>query len=662
MQLEEFSVALAPAKFSDDIPFSFIYDGKPSSDLLPNWQQSRVRTVPSPGKQRETVTFTDPATGLEVTCETTTFNDFSAVDWVVYLRNKGSTDTPIIESIRAMDLHIIAPSPAPVEGEITFHHSHGSTCTATDFLPIDDLLAPNSEFDLAPVDGRSSDTTLPFLNLEWPGGGVVGAVGWSGQWAMSVRRDAGSGVTLQAGQQTTHLRLHPGETIRTPRILLSAWRASDPIQGNNRFRRLLLAHYLPKVNGEVVVPPVTQNTWFTYTGNGVNEENQLEMIRTAAAVGVECYWLDAGWFEGGWPNGAGSWVPRTDAFPHGLKALADAAHAKGMKFVLWFEPERVCPGTRIATEHPDWVMHVLPGDETPSGQDWPGDEKPSGQDLNENRLFSLGNPEARRWMTDMLSKCIEDWGVGIYRQDFNIFGAKYFWKAADAPDRQGMAENQHIQGLYAMWDDLLKRHPGLVIDNCASGGRRIDLELLSRSIPLWRSDTQCVGRPMPIQDQVQTAGLSLYVPLHSASVWTFDPYEWRSVATTGANLCMDHRSPNFDKAGAKRAISEVKELRQLWLGDYYPLAGINADEAQWCGWQFDRPDLGRGFAMYFRRPKSRCITLESGLRGLDQEAVYEVTFADRKTMKTMTGREFATMPVTVRKAPGSVLITYKKRS
>jgi hypothetical protein len=66
-----------------------------------------------------------------------------------------------------------------------------------------------------------------------------------------------------------------------------------------------------------------------------------------------------------------------------------------------------------------------------------------------------------------------------------------YWRANDAPDRQGMAEIRHVEGLYEFWNDLLRRHPGLVIDNCASGGRRIDLETISRSIPLWRSDWQC---------------------------------------------------------------------------------------------------------------------------------------------------------------------------
>ncbi|MHB0999899.1 MAG: alpha-galactosidase [Armatimonadota bacterium] len=645
--LDESAVLLKSAQFSEGIPFSFTYNGKQSSELLPKWDKKTKKTDLKDGRTRAAVTYTDPETGLQVECESTVFNNYPASDWVVYFRNTGTLDTPLIENIRAMDMQV-TPQPG---SDIIFHHSHGSTATGTDFLPIDEVLAPDAEIKLAPVNGRSSDTTLPFFNLEWSGGGVVGAIGWSGQWSMSAKRDKAGTVDLQAGQQTTHLKLHPGEVIRTPRMLLLAWRGADHITGHNRFRQLILDYYTPKVNGEIPMPPVTENSWFYVTANGSNEANQLDLINAASKIGVEYYWLDAGWFEdGGWSQGAGSWSPNKEAFPRGLKPLSDAAHKQGMKFVLWFEPERVCPGTQIDREHPEWVMRVHPDDVMKTIQN-----------LDDNKLFNLGNPDARKWLTDMLSKRISEWDVDIYRQDFNIFGSTYFWQAADAPDRQGMAENMYIQGLYTMWDDLIKQHPGLVIDNCASGGRRIDLELISRSIALWRSDSQCAGKPMPVQDQVQTAGLSLYVPLHSASVWSFDPYEWRSVATSGTNLCMDYRTPDFDKAGAKRAIKEVKELRKFWTGDYYPLVGINTDEAQWCAWQFDRPDLGEGFAMYFRRPKCRYMALESGLQGLDPDATYDVTFVDTKTKKTMSGKELAVMPVTVRTVPGSALIRYKKR-
>ncbi|MEW6357468.1 MAG: glycoside hydrolase family 36 protein [Planctomycetota bacterium] len=613
-------------------PFSFAYDGKPSATLLSAWKRTHTKQPAAEGKEKHSVVYTDPATGLEVACEMTFFVDFPAVEWVLNLRNRGAADSPLLENIHVMDLRLAAS----LKAEVMLHHAHGSTCTATDFLPIAQPVKPKSEIRLAPNGGRSSNGQLPFFNLEWDGGGLVGAIGWSGQWAMIVHRD--NDVRLLAGQQTTRLRLHPGECIRTPRILLVMWRGSDRMRGHNLFRQVMLAHYAPRIDGELVLPPVTENTWFAFnTGNAVTEENQMEAMRPMAKVGVEAFWLDAGWFEGGWPSGVGSWTPKPEAFPRGLKPLGDAAREKGMGFVLWFEPERVNPQSRIAREHPQWVLRAGEGD----------------------GLFNLGDPDARKWLTDYLSTCISEWGITIYRQDFNIDPLR-FWQAADAPERQGMTEIRYVEGLYGMWDDLLRRHPKLAIDNCASGGRRVDLETCHRSFPLWRSDTQCCQRPMPVQDQVQTAGLSLYVPLHAAGVWDFDPYVFRSVATTGVNLCMDLRGKEASLEKARRAIEETKSLRPFWIGDCYPLFEINLDESHWCGWQFHRPDLAQGFAMVFRRSQSPYSKARICLRGLVAEEKYIVTFVDRDKKTTLTGADLQTLSLELESPATSVLILYEK--
>jgi alpha-galactosidase len=224
-----------------------------------------------------------------------------------------------------------------------------------------------------------------------------------------------------------------------------------------------------------------------------------------------------------------------------------------------------------------------------------------------------------------------------------------------------MAEIRYVEGLYRMWDDLRERHPGLLIDNCASGGRRIDLETISRSYPLWRSDSQCCGQAMPVQDQVQTAGLSLYVPLHAGGCWSIDPYCFRSIATTGTNLCPD--LAKFSVADARGAFAEMKALRPFYQGDFYPLLEITGSEHGWCAWQFDRPDLGRGFAVAFRRARSPYVTAEIALHGLDAQARYEVILAetfDPQPARTMSGSALARLRVTLDVAPSSVVIRYRK--
>ena len=129
--------------------------------------------------------------------------------------------------------------------------------------------------------------------------------------------------------------------------------------------------------------------------------------------------------------------------------------------------------------------------------------------------MNLGNPAARKGITEIVSSLVREGGLAWYRQDFNT-DPENFWRAADAPDRVGMTEIRYIEGLYAFWDELRQRHPGLLIDNCASGGRRLDLETISRSAALWRSDFQCRPEFNPAGMQGQTYGISSWIPLSAA--------------------------------------------------------------------------------------------------------------------------------------------------
>lgn len=626
--------------FSTALPFSFKYGGRSSFNLLTKWKCITTKHPTEKDRHCYTVTYIDEETKLELIYEITIFDDFPAVEWVLRFQNKGKQDTPILEDIQALNLQITKP-----EGkEFILHHSLGCNQTVTDFLPVDQMLLPGKKTKLRSDGGRSADGYLPFFNLEWENKGLVMVMGWSGQWVASFQCDDKQGLRIQAGMETTHLKIHPDETIRTPRILLVFWEGNEQIRGHNLLRRLLLTHYSPHFNDKVVMSPVALNTWFTFScGNDATEENQLEVISHLPPLGVEAFWLDAGWFEGGWPYGVGNWSPKQASFPTGLKSLGDAAHSLEMKFIVWFEPERVAAQSQIAREHPEWVLRVSEPDELQP--EWMH---------KDDGVFNLGIPEAREWLTNLLSQYITDWGIDIYRQDCNIRPLK-FWHNNDSPDRQGITEIHHIEGLYAMWDELLARHPGLIIDNCSSGCRRIDLETISRSIILWQSDYFF----KPIGDQVQNAGLNLWVPIHCGGCQNFDPYSFRSIMSTGVSICSDSRRKDFPMEAAQKAIAELKSLRPFFLGDYYPLLEINADETCWYGSQFDRPDLNEGIVLLFQRAKSPYPTAEVKLHNLNPEADYELIFEDTGEKKIDTGKNLSCLSIEIASVPGSILLRYR---
>ena len=621
----------------DDLPFSFVYGGKNSHDLLKTWPRTTTEASASgPSRKLTKITWKDPQSGLEVLCELTEFDDFPAADWVVRLTNDGIADSPIIEKVLALDLVTPASTPSLV-------YSNGSTASANDFLPSEKAVTTDS-LNLSAAKGRSSSGIFPFFNLHDKAlaTGLMLGIGWSGQWESSFQTitdpHGDKQIHITSGQQALRLTLKPGESIRTPRILLIRYAGSDAIHGHNLLRRTLLAHYVPRIDGKIAMPPISANTWFTFnSGSGVNEANQLASIARMASLGVEDYWLDAGWYgNGDWSNSVGSWNTRKDAFPHGLKVLSDATHQAGMKMILWFEPERVQKNTSIALEHPEFVHGGAAGG-----------------------LFKLDDPAARKWMTKLLSDHIREDGVDVLRIDYNLDPLSY-WRNADTPDQQGLTENRYMEGLYTMWDDLRALYPHLIIDDCASGGRRIDLETLSRSIPLWRSDSPCNPVAKPTWDQGQTGGISLWIPLSTEGLWDFDPYTARSVATMGTVICPDLLDKKYATKDIERTIAEIKDLREFWLGDYYPLTAINTDDSHWMGWQFNRSDLGQGFAMVFRRPKVSGTSFVAQLHGLQPDAIYEVRLVDEGKTMTLTGKNLESYQINLPQAPSCVLLKYRK--
>ena len=613
---------------ADGCPFSFTLEGR-HAELF------RVESSPTTGSVGEGVIKYTCREGIDVQLSFRTFRGFPAVEWVLALSNKQGADSPLIENLNALQVEFQGKRPV-------LHWALGSSASRSDFAPRHQIIEPGSKFELAPKGGRSSDTTaFPFFNLDLGGHGVVVGIGWSGMWKAMVSRH-GESVTIGAGMHTIRLRLRPGETIRTPKILLLFWHGGDWIRGNNLLRSFILAHHTPQRDEEPILGPLACNggSKMFDEANLATEENQLDLARSYKAAGIdtEYWWIDAGWFDGRWPNGVGNWSIRKDGFPRGLGPLSDALSELGMGLILWFEPERVYQGTRLDREHPDWII-ALPD--------------------SPNRLLDLGNPEARKWLTDYVSEMIEREGIAIYRQDFNMDPMPY-WRSRDEPDRIGITEIRHVEGLYAFWDELLERHPDLIIDNCASGGRRIDLETISRSIPLWRTDYQYYE---PNGYQCHTYGLSLFLPISGTASGQPDIYSFRSSMNAAIVLGWNPKDPDFPAETARRLVSEYKRLRPLFHGDFYPLTPYSTKDDVWMAYQFHREDLGEGMVLAFRRPESEVGEMVLRLRGLDPEKAYEVVYEDLGAGQTAEGSDLlAGLKVRIDTQPGSSLVTYRQKS
>ncbi len=636
-----------------ELPFSFIYGGKPSGELLGRCQRAVKEEQLDPTRRRRALTLFDPDTGLEVRAVATLYLDTPAVEWTLHFANKGAKPTPILEQVKAVDL---AVKPG-LGSAATLHRLVGSPCQVDDWMPLEDPVSPGREIVFAPAGGRSSSGASPFFNLQWDGGGAIAAIGWSGQWAAKVERAKDGALRLSAGMQTMHLSLAPGESVRSPRILQLFWSGSDPFAGYNRFRRLMLAHVAPRIGGRPVTPPIAHLTTSFYELNNSTEASVLSHLESLKGLGFEVFWLDAYWTRDGFPAGMGHYgfpirrAEPPDRFPRGLRPIGDAAGAAGMGFLMWFEPERVAPGTHLAKEHPEWVI-------SPAGDG-------SGH-------INLGIPAAREYLTNYLIEVIKQYRLAWLRIDYNI-DPLTFWQFLDKrdPNRVGMAEIRYIEGLYRMWDDILAAHPHLAIDNCASGGRRIDLETCSRSIPLWRTDAT-IG-PLnehnfdqaALQNQVMTAGLSRYVPLSVSGQMGAGPYHFRSGFNAGIAFCEDCRPADYPRELLKKGIAEGKRLRKYYFGDFYTLADLSTSPKDWCVLQYHRGEEQDGMVIAFRRDRSPYSGFTAELRAIDPAAEYEVVRSpgyEPSPPVRMKGTQLQRLRIDIDERPGSVVVEYRRVS
>jgi alpha-galactosidase len=639
--------------WSGNFPFAFKYDGKDSTQFLSTWQRTE-ETLPSDGGEVHRYTFSDPVTKLKVVADIRTFADYDAVDWVLNFTNDGATNTPIIENIEPLSWKFTSPS-----DNCVVHHVRGSDAKASDFEPLTEALSTAGTVTIGSKNGRSSDTnTLPFFNLQMGDKGLIGAVAWTGNWNATFNYDKTTkALTTTAGMQKTHFVLHPNESVRTPRIVLLNWHG-DLNDSQNLWRRIVLTYYSPRdQKGKTVVPPLSLGTWGTEL---ISTKFDVIKKNHDGHVPLDVYWVDAGWYgdeapkpgttvdsNSPWYRQRGNWRPNQVSYPDGLKPLGEAVHAANLHFLLWIEPEEADPDTDLRKEHPEWFF-------LPPTCDNPG-----------TALVNLGKPEARQGITDMVSKIITGAGMDWYRQDFNV-KPQPSWDGADTPDRIGISEIKYITGLYQFLDDLRAQHPGLQIDNCSSGGRRLDLEMMTRSVSLWRTDYEC--NPFdPVGGQMLTQGLVSWVPLNSGCFGGVAP----GTPTDGASLLYATRSnysSGYDSDGgapvdkAKAFDDEYLEVRPYFTGDFYPLKDYTAAVDSWAMWQFDRPEEKSGLALLFRRQNSTVGSMRLGLKAVDPKAQYQVeirTGLDKCPPKQMSGQDLANLEVAIPDKPGSALVFYK---
>ena len=560
------------------------------------------------------------------------YPEYAAYDWVIYFTNNDAErETPIISDIRSVVIF---------NGEDPY--VYGYSGDPTGFLPVNFAVSEYKRV-IAPEDGRSTNYAFPYWNMEYGNGGALIAVGWAGQWEASFKKD-GSGedtvTTFVNGQQTFHAYLNPGETARTPITAIVQYNGRDTDRAVNLWRRYMIDCNMPTVSTEEStekVSPMILGTTHEYFNEmtGTNEKEQLEALQHFIDSGadMDIWWMDAGWYYSA--NGTsgigsswwdtGSWLMDTKRFPTSLKSITELAKENGMETMLWFEPERVGNKNGLKTDgstlHPDWVFS--------SG------------------LVDFSHEECVDWLIERIISILETADVAIYREDFNM-GPLATWNSVNAtdPDRAGLTENQHIQGHFRLWSAIAEHFPGMILDSCASGGRRNDLESMRYAVPLHRTDQGYGDSPL---QQCYTFTMSAWIPYYGSkadsdvpdgSVYRTqysDKYALRRALVPSMEYNYSPYDP-IDWYKVQDAGAEQRGVSRYYYADFYQLTDYSLDEKDWMAWEYYIPEEGHGYANVWRRCEAQ-PTQRIYLKGLDADALYDVWFEDRNSHAQYTGAD-----------------------
>ena len=643
-------------RHSTSVPFSFMCGTTPSRDWLHLKNASIESSKWQDGKRLHFLCWHDIETSICCTMELTEFSDFPAMEWIIRLRNDGHTETAPISNFKALDIFWNSAK----KGEIPeLRRALGSDGRHDDFSYIKDELrqsmwdrsrtvrmdyANNTAFrksrNGSPAflenDSRTSATWLPFFNLRTGDDGIVCALGWSGQWFAEFAHDGTGKTDITAGMEHLELKLLPGEEIRSPRVMLLYWQGT-PLHSHNVFRQFVLKYHSPQINGQPVEMPICNGSW-----GGTPTQGHLDAIKAIAKhdLPYDYYWIDAGWygtssepcpdvFHGDWAT-TGNWCVNRNYHPNGLKPISDAAHQVGMKFLLWIEPMRAKYGTPVTLEHPEWFLRSTK-------------EEPK---HNDDVLLNLGHSEAWQWVVETVSSLILENSIDCYRQDFNI-DPYPCWENSDEDGRKGVIEMRFVEGLYAFWDELRRRHPNLLIDNCASGGRLLDLETIGRSVTLWRTDYNSFPSLNPEGSQLHGMGLNLWLPLTATSPFAKpgDTYQVRSAYSSGLVISIDEfgfadrNRPDFPWEWFHKRIYEAKRLRPYFYGDFYPLTPSIINPEVWMVYQVHLSNKQEGAVLAFHRSESRMTECRFQLYGLQASELYKFEDADSNKTWEVRGAE-----------------------
>ncbi len=505
---------------------------------------------------------------------------------------------------------------------------------------------PAGRFTHEGLTGQSGHSN-PFFILKSEANGLIfiGALGWSANWRIEFKSakdltgaDAWVAFSAMPFAPAPMRVLAPGETLVSPPMHLGALSGDldAAVQAmHDHIRRSVMPPQPPGRDFRVVY-----NHW-SYTEHELSEEKLFHEIDLAAEIGAELFIVDAGWYadkDTNWWQTVGDWK-EGNRLPRGLRPIRTYARQKGLLFGLWCEIERAGLESQLTKDHPDWFLKQY------------ANPMPTALDLT--------NPQVARHLESTIHRLVDQHQLDLFRLDYNT----QVWEGGQTP-RDGYRENtlyRHYEALYAIFDRLRAKYPNLLLENCASGGGRTDLGLVSRFHHTWVTDWQAAPRSLRIFN-----GMSLLLPPEyvdrncgvGQNAHCLGDLGWQVRACMLGHFTLTGFSPTAkdNNPDQIRFVRHCVDLYKSFIRPILPTSRIyhhtpvlpGRDPQDWCVIELASADARQALAGIFRLAGPSAPARTVTFRGLNPGLTYKVTFDNSGHTVSVPGLHLLQEGLTIR--------------
>ena len=636
------------------LPVAYTYAGERYNGFSKNF--TLTDTVTEDNVTRVTGLLCDT---LTVTVEITDYTPcgYDAVCWRVTFANHTAAPSAHLSDLSALSMGYMGQEPV-----LTGIYGDGGVDENGAYAPYEFPLSGRNAkpIHMEPDTGRGTYNYFPYFHLKNRQGGLFIAMGWPIMWKAdftpdTVEVDDGTPVPcvrMDMGQAQFHAILRPGESAIIPSVTLLHHTETDSTNATNHWRHFFMDCIMRRVEGGLFPPHMSGGTsWLYAEMRDATEDNQIDAMNKYLEhhIPIDYWWMDAGWY---WKRQGehlstwmetGTWLVDTNRFPTEFAAISEHGERNGVKTLLWFEPE----------------MARLPEAENdPDGIPWRFH-------LEGSPLVDMGDPAFVDWCFERFSSILNKGGISLYRQDYGVNPAVIFKSTTiNCEGRVGMMENRYARGYWALWDKLISRYPDMMLDDCAAGGGRNDIDSMRRAVPLHKTD-----HDYSRQDDKQSMHQSLFgwLPYFGACLvgpdqcGTVNAYMMQSTYAPWVALPCNVYADTLDWDCLRRYAELWQELNPYYTADYYPLTAWSRGDKAWRGWEFYDSKTDSGFLQLFRPANAAETHRAIRLKGLDPEATYELWNRETDEKITLPAATLLTTGFSVElEAEGAVTVTFTK--